>query len=87
MRFEFDPAKDAVNRLKHGVSLSEGGNLELDETTVTQDERRHYGEARFRAFGRIAGKGYCLVFTTRGDAIRLISLRRAREKEMRRYGR
>jgi uncharacterized protein len=44
-------------------------------------------ETRFRAFGRIEGKGHAVAFTMRGDEMRLISFRRAHEKEMRRYER
>jgi uncharacterized DUF497 family protein len=87
MEFAYDPDKDAANFRKHGIPLSNGVLLDLNLAAVSADERRPYGEPRFRAFGRIDGKGYCLVFTMREGAIRMISFRRAREKEMRRYGR
>jgi uncharacterized protein len=57
----------------------------MDIALVIDDERFDYGEERYRAFGFIEEAAYCLVFTIRGDAIRAISLRRAHEKEMRRY--
>jgi uncharacterized DUF497 family protein len=53
---------------------------------VEQDERFDYGEPRYRAFGRIEGKGYCLAFTFRDGNIRVISIRPMHEKETRRYG-
>jgi uncharacterized protein len=84
--YEFDRAKDALNRAEHGVALSDFTGFD-QEPVVTVDERFDYGEPRYRAFGRIDGKGYCLVYTVREHAIRLISFRRARDKEMRRYGR
>ena len=49
------------------------------------DDRRDYGETRYRAFGRVNGAGRCLAFTLREDTMRLISFRRAHDKEMRRY--
>jgi uncharacterized protein len=76
MEIEFDPAKDTINRAKHGLSLADFAGF---------DVRIDYGEARYRAFGRIAGAGHCLVFTMRGEVMRIIGLRRARDKEMRRY--
>lgn len=84
MKVEFDPAKDAVNRAKYGLSLADFVGFDADPM-VNADGRIDYGETRYRAFGRIAGIGYCLVFTMRGDVMRLIGFRRAHEKEMRRY--
>lgn len=86
MDIEFDPAKDARNKAeKDGLSLADAAEFDLTNAVVLVDDRKDYGEVRYRAFGRVDGKGYCLVFTLRGDAIRLISYRRAHEKEMRRY--
>lgn len=82
MDIEFDPAKDAENIAKHGVSLSRAA--ELDVLVVVPDAR-FPTEPRSRAFGYLDGKGYCLAFTRRGRNIRAISLRRAREKELRRH--
>lgn len=78
------PDKDAENLAKHGLSLGEFPGFDL-EPNETIDDRRDYGEIRFRAFGRIFGGGYCLVYTLRDGKQRSISFRRAHEKEMRRY--
>lgn len=83
MRIVFDPAKEAANLAKHGVSLGRAADLEI--LAVVADDRRDYGEPRTRAFGMIDGEPYCLVFTVRDGAVRAISLRRAHEKEHRRY--
>ena len=61
--------------------------MNLDDAAIVADERKTYGELRYRAFGRIEGKGFCLAFTRRGTALRLISFRRAHDKEMRKHGR
>ena len=58
----------------------------MSEAVVEVDDRYDYRETRFCAFGRIDALGYCLAFTYRGTVIRVISFRRAHEKEMRRYG-
>lgn len=87
MEITFDPAKDAINIAKHGLSLADAHRFEMSEALVEVDDRADYGETRFRAFGRIDGVGHCLVFMIRDGAIRAISFRRAHEKEMRRYGR
>ena len=85
-KFEFDPDKCAANLAKHGLDLRDGQAMNLDEAVIIEDDRVDYRETRYRAFGRIEGDGYCLVFTLRGETIRLISFRRAHEKEMARYG-
>lgn len=51
MELEFDPAKDAANIAKHGVSLQRAAEFEFK--AVVQDERADYGEARYNAFGLI----------------------------------
>lgn len=86
MEVEWDPDKDAENLAKHGLSLAGSVAFEMTEAVVEVDERYDYRETRFRAFGRIATLGCCLAFTHRGEVIRVISFRRAHEKEMRRHG-
>jgi uncharacterized DUF497 family protein len=81
---EFDPAKDEANVRRHGISLSRGADLKV--ATIEPDGRRMYGEARFRAWGRIDGEAWCLAFTLRHGRIRAISLRRVGRREWRRYG-
>lgn len=85
MAIEFDPPKDAKNIELHGLSLVNFSGFD-EEPVVVVDERKDYGEIRYRAFGRIGGKGHMIAYTVRGENIRLISFRRAHEKEMRRYG-
>jgi uncharacterized DUF497 family protein len=85
VEIEFDPVKDALNRARHGIGLGDFAGFDADPL-VTVDARRDYGEVRYRAVGRIEGRGYCPVFTYRGPRMRLISLRAAHEQEMRRHG-
>lgn len=80
----FDEAKDAANIVKHGISLSRAA--ELDIVAYVIDDRRNYGETRYRAFGFIDGQPHCLVFTERDGNVRAISLRRAHQKEFKRHG-
>jgi uncharacterized protein len=80
---DFDPAKEAINLAKHGISLARW--VDLDVFAIVRDDRFDYGEPRFRAYGFIDGMAHCLVFTIRNEQYRPISLRRAHAKEMRRY--
>ena len=83
MEIEFDPAKDAANIAKHGLSLAAAEDFEVH--TVVRDERRAYSEDRFNAFGLLHGRIHCLTFAIRDGRVRAISLRRARTKEYRRH--
>lgn len=84
MDYEFDSQKNEINKARHGLGLDDFAGFDA-EPVVVVDGRREYGETRFRAFGRIGGLGHALVYTLRAGTMRLISFRRAHEKEMRRY--
>lgn len=62
MAVEFDLAKDAANVSKHGLSFADFTAFDA-APSVEIDDRYDYGETRYRAFGRINGGGYCVVFT------------------------
>jgi uncharacterized protein len=81
---EYDPAKDAENRRKHGLSLEAFPVFDA-MPVIIPDNRADYGEVRWWAIGRIDGRGHVVTFTRRNARIRMISFRPAREKEMRRY--
>jgi uncharacterized DUF497 family protein len=80
---DFDPAKEAINLSKHGVSLARWVDLEV--LAIVRDDRFDYGEPGYRAYGVLDGISHCLVFTIRNERYRPISLRRAHAKEMKRH--
>lgn len=86
MDIEFDAAKDAINRRKHGISLAAAASLDLDAAIVIEDRRLDYGEVRFLAYAPIDGRLHVLWFTMRGTVVRAIGLRRANRRERKRYG-
>ena len=67
------------------MSLADAARLDWDTLVVDLDERYPYNEARYIGFGPIDGRLYCVVFTYRDDAMRIISLRKANKREQRRY--
>jgi uncharacterized DUF497 family protein len=86
MDFSFDPAKDQTNREKHGLSLEFGKHIFMNAVTTVMDARFDYGEDRFVSFGYSGADLYVCVYVVREDTIRLISVRRANDRETRRYG-
>ena len=83
MEIEFDPAKDAINRAKHGLSLSRAAEMQVLQ--LEKDDRFDYKEVRYRAFGLLDGLPHCLAFTYRGPVLRVFSLRRSHLEEFRRH--
>lgn len=81
MQITFDKAKDVLNKSKHGLSLSEAEKLEWDDALIWHDTRRDYGEARMIALGAIGERLYCVVYVDREDMRRIISLRKANQRE------
>jgi uncharacterized DUF497 family protein len=81
----FDPAKDAVNRAKHGVSLEMAARISWDWVLAIPDLRIDYGEPRQIGYGPIGARLYCVVFVDRGETRRIISLRKANSREVARY--
>jgi len=87
MKIEFDPAKDATNIAKHGVSLKAAEGFDWDTALEREDDRFDYGEVRFVAIGRIDERLHVLIFAEGSDenAVRAISLRAAEKYEVRFY--
>lgn len=85
MQITFDPKKDAINKVKHGVALAEAAAIEWDTALVTVDDRFDYGERRQVAIGYIGLRLYVLAYVERRDVLRVISLRKANRREIERY--
>ena len=85
MKITFDPAKDSLNIAKHGVSLAEADKLEWETAVTWPDNRRSYDEARMAGIGYIGQRLYYVVFVERNSSFRIISLRKANTREVRRY--
>lgn len=85
MYIRFDSAKDAINLAKHGVSLGLAADMEWDSAVVWPDSRRAYGEPRQCGIGYIRIRLFFVAFVDRADGRRIISLRKANSREVRRY--
>lgn len=81
MKFEFDPAKSASNKAKHGVDFVEAQALWKDEDLLALPLRCE-DERRIAYIGRMYGKHWAAIATCRGKVIRIISVRRARDNEV-----
>ena len=85
MNITFDAVKEAANLAKHGISLAMASELEWETALIWPDKRRDYGEIRMIGHVLKSTRLYCVVFTDRGQVRRIISLRKANEREVRDY--
>lgn len=82
--FEFDPAKDRLNKERHGVDLAWAQQL-WDETHVIIPAKNVAGESRYLILAEVDAKCYAAVFTRRGGTIRIISCHRADRRLEKKY--
>lgn len=59
--------------------------IEVEESFTIEDDRTQYGERRYQMFCPIKGRLHIMIFTFRDNVYRIISLRKANEREIRRY--
>lgn len=68
MRIEFDPAKDASNQIKHGLSLDMAGELDWKSALLWVDDRFEYKELRMIALAPKTETLYFVAFVDRASA-------------------
>ena len=86
MGYEWDPKKAKQNLRKHGIAFSDAVSVFFDDVAITIEDINPE-EERFATLGMDAlGRVLVLVYTWREDNIRMISARKATEKERKQYG-
>lgn len=81
--WDWDENKRRATLLFRGLDFALVEGFDLGAAVIDPDDRRDYGEARYKATGMIGGRLFIVVFTPRGDRFRLISLRKANAREKR----
>ena len=86
MDFDWDEAKSEACFQVRGFDFAYAARAFFDPDRVVQADTRHsYGEERFQVMGRIEQCLFVIVDTPRRDAIRIISARKANQREVRDY--
>ena len=85
MLIDFDPVKNQLNLAKHGLSLLKATELDWARGWLQPDTRKDYGERRISALIPQGEDLFFLAFVVRGEAKRIITLRRANRRECKRY--
>ncbi len=86
MRITFDSAKRAATLRTRGLDFADAVLVFGGRTFEFPDERRDYGEARMITVGMLDGRMVIVVWTLRGAARRIVSMRKANEREKARFG-
>jgi uncharacterized DUF497 family protein len=81
VKFEFDPAKSASNKAKHGLDFTEAQALWKDGR-VRVPAKTVEGEARYALIGKIKGRHHTVIVTYRGMSIRIVSARPSSKNEI-----
>ena len=85
VRVEFDQAKRDVTLAERGLDFADAVSVFEGRSVTFEDERRAYGESRFITIGELGERMVVIVWTPRGDARRIISMRRANDREQALY--
>ena len=85
MKITFDPVKRAATLQLRSLDFADA-SLFAGLTMEVADSRQDYGEPRVQTIGYLAGRMVMVVWTPRGDARRIMSMRYCNDRERKIYG-
>ena len=86
MKLSYDPAKSDRNEQKRGLSFEKAGDFDFGTAIYWQDTRQDYPEGRDVALGCRDNRPHVIVFSDLDEGIRVISFRKANDREGRKHG-
>ena len=85
MQIEFDPAKRDKTLTERGLDFAHADEVFGGVNVTAEDARFEYGELRFTTVGVLDSRMVILVWTLRGEVRRIISMRKANEREVAKF--
>jgi uncharacterized DUF497 family protein len=82
MKIEFDADKRARTQIERGLDFARAAEVFAGRTLTRIDDRQDYGEDRFTTAGWLDNRIVVMVWTPRGEGRRIISMRKANEREV-----
>ena len=82
---EFDPEKSARNERERGLPFELAAELDWRRALIRIDSRQDYGEARLVAIAPREGRLFVVCYVMRGEVRRIISFRKANDREEKAY--
>lgn len=85
MKLSYDPSKRDMTLAERGLDFDDAERVFAGKTIDYVDDRRDYGEERWVTFGLLSGRLVSVVWTSRGKARHIISMRKANDRERKIY--
>ena len=85
MHITFDPRKNERNIRERDLPFELAAEFEFETAHIQADGRQDYGEVRYVAIGNLRGRLHVLCFAEAADGIRVISFRKANDREIKHY--
>ncbi len=85
MKLSFDPAKRLTTLAARGLDFLDAQQVFVGDRLEMVDDRFDYGEERLLTIGLLAGRMVVVIWTRRGDERRIISMRKANDREQALY--
>jgi uncharacterized DUF497 family protein len=86
MKLSYDPAKSERNLQERGLSFERVRDFDFETAKFWEDDRQDYPETRYVALGYLDDRLHVLVFGETEDGIRVISFRKANDREGKKHG-
>jgi uncharacterized protein len=85
VRISFDPSKNARNIRERGLPFESAAEFDFESAQFHVDRRKAYGETHYVAPGSLRGRLHVLCFTETADGIRVMSFRKANDREVKHH--
>lgn len=85
MAITYDEAKRALTLEKRALDFAHAPKVFAGKSLTIEDDREDYGEPRYQTIGRLDRKVVMVVWTPRGDARHIISMRKCNVRERKKY--
>lgn len=86
MKIEFDPSKSEQNRQKRDLPFERATDFDWAGAVFAEDDRNQYPERRYVGVGYLDNRLHVICFTPIPGGVRIISFRKANDREAKRYG-
>lgn len=85
MKISYDPEKRNATLEHRGLDFEDAAKVFAGDAFTVEDDRFDYSEVRFQTYGLLADRLVMIVWTSRGDARHIISMRKCNDREKRKF--
>ena len=85
MRVSYDPVKRHRTLVERGLDFDDAEQVFSSNHLTVPDDRKEYGELRYITIGHLGSRMVVIVWTPRSDSRRIVSMRKANDREQKIY--